>query len=306
MKSSRLHSKCVLVTGASTGIGRAISEYLAQRGLKIYACARKRKDIDSLDSVENIVGLKLDVTKSEDLRSIVEYLTSNDIKLYAVINNAGIVTGGPLVLLDEQEIRACFDVNCMGVVNVSRELFPFLEEKGRFINISSIGAKYVTPFLAPYHMANVAMEAFSESLRIELSPFSHPVVLIRPGAIKTEADNKNERFIKNIRGTVYDEAFEEYWERILQQHKKALPPERVAEIVFKALKAKKPKKTYLIPHRRFLIRFWLLLGNIGFTEKYYSNFLRKRISSDQKTKLYWGISLNMSVQLALGRKKPEV
>ncbi|MFX0063122.1 MAG: SDR family NAD(P)-dependent oxidoreductase [Candidatus Hermodarchaeota archaeon] len=284
MNKSNLERKSVLITGASSGIGRAIAKYLAKQGMVVYACARKKMDIDDLNAIRNIQGLKLDVTLPEDLMKVANFLKENNIKLYALINNAGIATGGPMLLLEEKEVRDCIEVNCMGVVNVTKMVYPFLEDLGRIVNISSIGAKYITPFLAPYHMSKMAMEAYSGSLRIELSPFGNPVIIIRPGAVKIQS--KANRFIQRIEGTVYGEAFNEYWRNIEKQHEKAISPEKIAKIVFKALYTKKPRKSYLVPHKPILIRIWLFLSHFGITDRIYTRFLCKHIKREQKTELY--------------------
>jgi len=269
----------VLITGASTGIGRAISESLASYGVRVLACARKEADMKVLNAIPNITALRMDVTCIQDIKAVAKILADEGTRLFAIINNAGIAVGGPMLFLPESELRECLEVNTIGPVNVIRELFPFMEEDGCIINMSSMGARYVTPWMAPYHMSKFALEAYSGSLRMELSPFGIRVVLIEPGAIKTEASNKEDRFISYIRDTIYGEAFDRYWQAITEQHQHALSPMKVVEVVMKILQDPKPKKRYLIPHRP-IVRLVILLAQLGSSDFIYDRFLRnvKKVS----------------------------
>jgi NAD(P)-dependent dehydrogenase (short-subunit alcohol dehydrogenase family) len=276
MKMDRINlkAKSVLVTGASTGIGRAISASLASAGMRVIACARKETDLASLNKISNITALRMDVTKLQDIKIVAGYLLKHSIQLYALINNAGIAVGGPMLYLPESELRDCLEVNTIAPVNVIRELFPFLVDGGVIINMSSMGARYVTPWMAPYHMSKFALEAYSGSLRMELAPFNVHVVLIEPGAIRTEASEKEERFIKFMRDTIYWDAFQHYWEMISEQHEHALSPQKVVDVVLKVLQDPKPKKRYLIPHRP-IVRLVILLSLLGMSDVIYERFLRE-------------------------------
>lgn len=248
MSNAGLDERVVLVTGASTGIGRAISENLASCGVRVFACARKETDIQALSAIQGIKGMRLDVTCIAEIEAAARSLAEDEIRLYAIINNAGIAVGGPMLTLPESELRDCLEVNTIGPVNVIRELFPLMEEDGCIINMSTMGARYVTPWMAPYHMSKFALEAYTESLRMELSPFGIRVVIVEPGAVKTEAFEKWDRLLRRMRGTVYEGAFNRYWEMITAQHEHALSPNKIAEVVVKVLQDPKPKKRYLVLH----------------------------------------------------------
>jgi NAD(P)-dependent dehydrogenase (short-subunit alcohol dehydrogenase family) len=274
-----MKERTVLITGASTGIGRALGESLASYGVRVLACARQEADIKALNAIPNVTALRMDVTCIEDIKAVSRFLAEEGARLFAIINNAGIAVGGPMLFLSESELRECLEVNTIGPVNVIRELFPFLEDDGCIINMSSMGARYVTPWMAPYHMSKFALEAYTGSLRMELSPFGTRVVLIEPGPIRTEASNKEERFRKHVRGTIYEEAFERYWEQISEQHRHALSPMKVVQVVMKVLQDPRPKKRYLIPHRP-IVRLVILLAQLGLSDHIYRRFLRdvKRVS----------------------------
>jgi NAD(P)-dependent dehydrogenase (short-subunit alcohol dehydrogenase family) len=202
-----IKERVVLVTGASSGIGRAISEHLASCGVRVLACARKETDIDTLNAIPNIRGLRLDVTCIAEIKAVAKSLADEGTRLFAIINNAGIAVGGPMLILPESELRDCLEVNTIGPVNIVRELYPFLEEDGCIVNMSSVGARYITPWMAPYHMSKVALEAYTDSLRLELSPFGIRVVIVEPGAVKTEAFGKWGRLLSHMRDTIYEKAF---------------------------------------------------------------------------------------------------
>ena len=274
MSKIDIKKKNVLITGASTGIGRATSEFLASHGVKVIACARKDADRITLNAIPNITALRMDVTRIQEIKAAAQYLLDKRIQLYAIINNAGVAVGGPMLYLPERELRDCLEVNTIGPVNVIRELFPFLEEGGCIINMSSMGARYVTPWMAPYHMSKFALEAYTDSLRMEVSPLGIRVVLIEPGAIRTEASDKEERFLKYMRDTIYEEAFQHYWEMISEQHQHALSPMEVVKVVMRALRDPKPKKRYLIPHRP-IVRLVILLAQLGLSDIIYNRFLRE-------------------------------
>ena len=268
-----LKAKHVLITGAGTGIGRAISEALAVADMRVIACVRKEADLTALNRMTNITALSMDVTSIHDIKAVMNYLVERNIQLHALINNAGIAVGGPMLYLPESELRACLEVNTIAPVNVIRELFPCMVEGGVIINMSSMGARYVTPWMAPYHMSKYALEAYSGSLRMELAPFNVQVVVIEPGAIFTEARNKEERFIKFMRDTIYWEAFQHYWAMISEQHEHALSPQKVVDVVLKVLQNPKPKKRYLIPHRP-IVRLVILLSLLGLSDLIYERFLK--------------------------------
>jgi NAD(P)-dependent dehydrogenase (short-subunit alcohol dehydrogenase family) len=274
MNKIDIKGRHVLVTGASTGIGRAISESLASQGMHVLACARKEADLDALNALPNITAVRMDVTHAQDIKAAAQSIAYQGLRLYAIINNAGIAVGGPMLILPESELRDCLEVNTIAPVNVIRELFPYMEEDGCIINMSSMGARYVTPWMAPYHMSKFAMEAYTDSLRMELAPFGIRVVLIEPGAIKTETlGTKEDRFLQYMRNTIYAEAFQQYWDLISEQHQHAVSPEKVTQVVLDVLRDPKPKKRYLIPHRQ-IVRLVILLAKFGWSDVIYARFLK--------------------------------
>jgi NADP-dependent 3-hydroxy acid dehydrogenase YdfG len=145
--------KAVLVTGASTGIGREIAETLARDGYFVYAGARKQKDLDALDAIDNIQAVRLDVTVQAEIDAAVETVKEGGKGLHGLINNAGIYIGGPLIEVDVDEVQWLMDVNVYGVVRVTQAFAPMIiESKGRITTVGSIAGILSGQFSGPYSM----------------------------------------------------------------------------------------------------------------------------------------------------------
>lgn len=174
--------KAVLVTGASTGIGRDIAETLARDGYFVYAGARKQKDLDALNAIENIQAVRLDVTIQSEIDAAVETVRKGGKGLHGLINNAGIFVGGPLIEINMDDFHWLMDVNVYGVVRVTKAFAPMIiESKGRISTVGSISGILSSRFSGPYSMSKHAMEAFTDSLAAEMAKFDVHVSVIEPG-----------------------------------------------------------------------------------------------------------------------------
>lgn len=179
--------KAVLITGASTGIGRRTTELLASKGYFVYAGARKQKDLDALSAMENVQGIRLDVTIQKEIDAAVEAVRKGGRGLYGLINNAGVFTGGPLIETDIGELQWLFDVNVYGAYRVTQAFAPLIiESKGRIINISSISGVLDWPMGGPYSMSKHAVEAFNDTLALEMARFDVNVSAVEPGNYKSD------------------------------------------------------------------------------------------------------------------------
>ncbi len=176
----------VLVTGASTGIGRATGLYLQARGFRVFASVRRETDAADLSGATPVL---LDVENAESIRAAADAVGAalEDGALQGLVNNAGIAVSGPLEFLEMSDLRHQFEVNLFGQVAVTRAFLPLLRraKNGRIVNMSSISGRITAPLLGPYSMSKFALEAFSDALRRELSPFGLSVSVVEPGAIKT-------------------------------------------------------------------------------------------------------------------------
>lgn len=242
----------VLVSGASTGIGRSTALLLAENGMTVYAGVRKSEDGVELAeaSTGDLRPIQLDVTKPAEIESAVNQI-SDEGGLGALVNNAGVYFGGPLELLSEREIRKTFEVNVLGLLALTRACLPLLRDSGgRIINISSISGLVAMPGVAAYAGSKFAVEAITDSLRTELAPFGIRVMAVEPGSIQTEIWTKGAKRDRK-RQTHADPVRELYAPLVrllekLNRDPRGIPPERVAEVVHTALTDDSPDNRYLV------------------------------------------------------------
>jgi len=180
-------TKAVLVTGASTGIGRHVTERLAKAGYFVYAGARKDADLAALNAIPNVQGIRLDVTKQPDIDAAVATINKAGRGLYGLVNNAGVASVGPMATMSMDEIELTMQVNLYGPVRVTRSFLPLLlESKGRITTIGSISGVLASKDLNAYSMSKHAMEAFTDSLAGELAPQGVIVNIVEPGNFNSE------------------------------------------------------------------------------------------------------------------------
>lgn len=174
--------KAILVTGASSGIGLRITEELAQNGYFVYAGARKKRDLERLNEMDNVEAVRLDVTIQDDIDAAVTQIRDGERGLYGLVNNAGVFIGGPVTDVSIEETMWLFDVNVFGVYRVTQAFAPMIiEQKGRITTISSISGIASGRFFSQYSMSKHATEAFTDSLAKELDRFDVKVSVIEPG-----------------------------------------------------------------------------------------------------------------------------
>ena len=175
-------SKAVLVTGASTGIGRKITERLAADGYLVYATARKEEDLKALGAIKNVHPLRLDVTESADVAAAVETINKGGSGLYGLVNNAGVATVGTIADMSPEEFDLVMKVNAYGPVRMIKAFEPLLiAQKGRIINIGSISGILASQNLPAYSMSKHAIEALTDSLAVQLAESGVQVSVVEPG-----------------------------------------------------------------------------------------------------------------------------
>jgi NAD(P)-dependent dehydrogenase (short-subunit alcohol dehydrogenase family) len=174
--------KSILVTGASSGIGRSIAERLAEAGYRVYATARKQADLESLARIPNVEPLRLDVTNDADIAAAVEAVTNAGNGLDGLVNNAGVVTVGSFTETSPEEFDLVMKVNAYGPYKVTRAFTPLLvASKGRVTTIGSISGTLSGRDLGVYSMSKHAVEAYTDSLAAQLEPQGVLVSVIEPG-----------------------------------------------------------------------------------------------------------------------------
>ncbi len=246
--------KSVLVTGASTGIGRAVTLALAKLGWRVYAGVRRSEDGDRL--IESATGkLKpviLDVTKPEQIQDVARLLGGelDESGLHGLVNNAGINVSGPIEFLSPDDLRRQFEVNVIGLVAVTQAFLPLIRRvRGRVVNIGSVSGWSAIPLIGPYCASKFALRALNDALRLELRPWDIRVILIDPGPISTmiwekAMQRKNE--LPDKAGELYGPMIERMMEFTAKSAARAIPPERVAQKVVHALIRRRPKPRYFV------------------------------------------------------------
>lgn len=226
--------KAILVTGASTGIGRNITEHLAAEGYYVYATARKESDLAALARIKNVQPIRLDVTRPEEIAAAVEVVRKGGRGLYGLVNNAGVGTGFPVLEGNDAEFDLCMQVNVYGPYRVTKAFAPLVvAEKGRIVNMGSITGFFAFPGGAAYTMSKHAVEAFTDVLGLELAEAGVQVSVIEPG-------NYNSEIGKNAaaRGMQVDP-------QILDRSKYQ-QPDAVTDAVRHALFDPAPRRRYMV------------------------------------------------------------
>jgi NAD(P)-dependent dehydrogenase (short-subunit alcohol dehydrogenase family) len=245
----------VVVTGASSGIGRACALDLERRGFRVFATVRGQEDADAL-ATARIAPLLVDVTDADAVARLHETVDRElgSEPLAGVVNNAGIGVGGPIEAIAIDELRRQFEVNTFAPVAVTQGFIPRLREsRGRIVNMSSVGGRVAQPFLAPYSGSKFALEAISDAMRRELLPWGVHVALVEPGNVKTRIWEKGERQVDDILAGMTEEQLALYRRNVEQARRlvhfaerTGAKPERVARAVAHALTAQRPRTRYLV------------------------------------------------------------
>jgi len=250
----------LLITGASTGIGRATAQYLAGKGWKVFAGVRKAADGAAQPS---IVPLIIDVTKPDQIRAAIETITQelDGGTLTALINNAGIANIGPLPLQPMDEVRAHFDINVLGLIEMTQNALPLLGmdqtrtgPPGRIVNISSFGGRMAAPFLSAYCATKAAVESITDSFRRELLPFGIDAITLAPGAIKTPIWDKAEASDAKqpYANSVWAEPINSFTKGFLEAGENGWPADKLAAMIEDILTPPSPKAYYAVGPDKFV------------------------------------------------------
>lgn len=245
----------MVISGASTGMGAATAHELAARGYHVLAGVRRERDAEAIraDGIEPVI---LDLTRPEHLRSLVDRIACDPDHrpLRALINNAGISLNAPVEALPLDEWRRLFDVNLFGHIAVTQVLLPFLHQShGRIVNISSVGGKVAMATFGPYAGAKFALEAVSDSLRRELAPHGVQVVVVEPGAVKTEIGDRGIATTTDLAERMNPEQQRRYGglvKAVVAQTAahvgNGLPADRAGSIIAEAATSRRPRTRYTV------------------------------------------------------------
>lgn len=249
-------SKAILITGASTGIGKACAMHLDRLGFQVFAGVRKQADAEELakQGSKKLTPVMVDVVDNSSISAAVKLISHSvgDNGLMGLVNNAGVVSAGPIEFHPLEEIRRVLEVNLVGQIAVTQACMPLLRKgQGRIVNMSSISGLIAAPFVGPYAISKFALEAFSDALRRELMPWDIHVAIIEPGRINTPIWEKSLAVVENIleqlppkAHMLYGKAFDTSINATLKSKQSGTSPEAVAQAVTHALTARKPKLRY--------------------------------------------------------------
>jgi len=242
----------VLITGCSTGIGRATAERLASRGMNVWASARR------LDSIADLEGsgcktLALDVNDEESMRAAVASVEQADGAMAALVNNAGYSQSGAVETVPMDDVRRQFETNVFGLLRMCQLALPGMrrEGRGRIVNLSSMGGKLVFPGGGIYHATKFAVEAISDAMRFEVRGFGVHVVVIEPGLIKTNFGDTAHGSVPQQQEGPYAEFNAAVAKTTAEAYEGPLAklgggPETVAKVVERAITARRPRTRYKV------------------------------------------------------------
>lgn len=255
----------LLVTGCSSGIGLATAREASRRGHRVYASSRRPEGLRELLDSSDARPIRLDVTERGAAGKVVAEILAEEGRLDALVNNAGYGQYGAIEDVLEEDWRRQYDVVVFGALEAIRAALPAMRRarRGTIVNVSSVGGRVSIPFAAPYCSSKHALEAISDSLRVEVAPFGVRVVVVEPGPIETNFGKRAREEVSAIlhRAGPYSPLYagaERAMDTDFQKGK--LPPEPVARVIVDAIEADRPRTRYavtsmarlLIPLRRFL------------------------------------------------------
>lgn len=247
-----MKNRTYVITGATSGIGRALTEVLCKENI-VFAGYRSKDKLEEIEYLsDNIYPFYVDYAKPETISAAAEYIKSKCDKIDTLINIAGCVVAGPVEKLDMSEVRRQFDVNVFGHLEISQRLIDYLEN-GRIINVSSMASFGIFPFIAPYCASKRCLDMFFNSLLIE-NKKNIKIISIKPGVITTplweKSINENSKYLDRCSG--YEKEMEYVLKNAQKNETKGLSTDKVVEVILKANYAKNPKLSYTVGKDAFI------------------------------------------------------
>ncbi len=251
--------KTILITGATSGIGRATALRLSDVGHRVIATGRNRDALKTLSAdaaSPNLHTIRLDVTDRGELAEVastVDTLTGGA-GLDVLINNAGFGIVGPSSELTEVELRTQFETNVFGLMAVTQAFVGKMRSRGQgtIINVSSVGGRLTLPFLGGYNATKYAVESLSDALRRELHAFGVNVVIVEPGLINTNFTPRSTAEVARWSNSPYAGSFAHAQQLIRQSEAMGVPPERIAKVIARIVAARRPRARYVAPFSAWL------------------------------------------------------
>lgn len=237
--------KTIVITGASSGIGKATAMYFSARGWNVSATMRDPDRILDIAETNHLKKVRLDVQDKTSIHEAIEATRHLFGKIDVVLNNAGYGAVGPFEAATDEQIRRQFDVNLFGLMDVTQAVIPHFKKnrEGMFVNVTSLGGIVTFPIFSVYHSSKFAVEGFTESLQYELNPFGIVCKIIEPGAVKTDFAHRSLEMFNSERHPEYDEIIQKTREYFFSAN--ASEPEQIAETIFDAATDGKSQLRYV-------------------------------------------------------------
>ncbi|PLS68630.1 MAG: short-chain dehydrogenase/reductase [Cyanobacteria bacterium M5B4] len=267
----------IIITGASSGIGRATALYFYERGWNVIATMRQPEKSD-LPKLDRLHCFKLDVNDQQTIDTTIQQTIEAFGTIDVLVNNAGFGTVGAFEYASEEQVLQQFQTNVFGLMRLTRSVLPHLRQRrqGIIINVSSVGGRITFPFYSLYHSTKWAIEGFSESLQYELAPFGIKVRLIEPGAIKTDFYHRSQMLLVRPDLKVYDDYQTKVLNNVAEVEKNAPPPQIVAQTIFQAANDKTDRLRYSVGDQVPL----LLLLNRLLPHSWFRNIISNILEKD--------------------------
>lgn len=269
-----MESLTILITGATSGIGRAAALALVRDGHTVFAAGRRADRLAELAAeagTDRLVALPLDVTDAAAIQAAVETVDrqTDGRGLDALVNNAGYAQYGPTLELTDEQLADQFAVNVFGLLAVTRAFAPAMIKRraGRIVNVSSIVGRYVMPYAGAYGASKHTIEALSDALRMELRPFGVGVVLVEPGPIRTEFTQAAGDHLPTVAAdSPFYAGMTAYRARLVKRQAKT-GPEVVAAAIREAITAEKPRARRIAPSSARWMVWLLMLLPVGLRDR---------------------------------------
>ena len=229
-------TKTILITGASTGIGKATAILFQQQGWNVAATMRSPQNATDLQHLDNLLCLYLDVTNSDSIQQAIGQTLQEFGSIDVLVNNAGYGLTGPFEACTSEQIEKQFATNVFGLMDVTRAILPHFRQQqyGIILNITSIGGRLTIPLYSLYHATKWAVEGFSESLQYELEPWNIKIKIVEPGPIQTDFYDRSARMAGGPVLANYQSFVEKVMPKLKQAGSQGSPPEVVAKAIYQA------------------------------------------------------------------------